>query len=106
MNCPWQQRRGGVDRFIPFAKDSFRIVNLHETWLTGFEAPCLQAVYADISAIDIRRILADIIAKDPIVAMPIDAVKDDTSESGLRHYGSQSSSGSFASTWSLETPRA
>jgi hypothetical protein len=33
-----------------------------------------------IHAIDIRRVLAEIIAKEPIVAMPIDAIKDDLRE--------------------------
>lgn len=33
-----------------------------------------------IHAIDIRRVLAEILAKEPIVAMPIDAVKDDLKE--------------------------
>jgi len=33
-----------------------------------------------IHAIDIRRVLAEILAKEPIVAMPIDAVKDDLRE--------------------------
>ncbi len=33
-----------------------------------------------IDAIDIRRVLAEIFAKEPIVAMPIDAVKDDLKE--------------------------
>lgn len=44
--------------------------------------PELQERFADegIHAIDIRRVLAEILAKDPIVAMPIDAVKDDLRE--------------------------
>lgn len=33
-----------------------------------------------IHTIDIRRVLAEILAKEPIVAMPIDAVKDDLRE--------------------------
>ncbi len=33
-----------------------------------------------IHAIDIRRVLAEILAKEPIIAMPIDAVKDDLRE--------------------------
>lgn len=42
----------------------------------------LQERFADegIHAIDIRRVLAEILAKEPIVAMPIDAVKDDLRE--------------------------
>lgn len=42
----------------------------------------LQERFADegIHAIDIRRVLAEILAKEPIVAMPIDAVKDDLKE--------------------------
>ncbi|MCR9297057.1 MAG: hypothetical protein NXI32_30515 [bacterium] len=44
--------------------------------------PDLQERFADegIHAIDIRRVLAEILAKEPIVAMPIDAVKDDLKE--------------------------
>jgi len=44
--------------------------------------PGLQERFADegIHAIDIRRVLAEIMAKEPIVAMPIDAVKDDLRE--------------------------
>lgn len=42
----------------------------------------LQERFADegIHAIDIRRVLGEILAKEPIVAMPIDAVKDDLRE--------------------------
>jgi hypothetical protein len=42
----------------------------------------LQERFADegIHAIDIRRVLAEILAKEPTVAMPIDAVKDDLRE--------------------------
>ncbi len=44
--------------------------------------PDLQERFADegIHAIDIRRVLAEILGKEPIVAMPIDAVKDDLKE--------------------------
>lgn len=44
--------------------------------------PDLQERFAEegIHAIDIRRVLAEILAKEPIVAMPIDAVKDDLKE--------------------------
>jgi hypothetical protein len=42
----------------------------------------LQERFAEegIHAIDIRRVLGEILAKEPIVAMPIDAVKDDLRE--------------------------
>lgn len=42
----------------------------------------LQERFADegIEVIDIRRVLGEILAKEPIVAMPIDAVKDDLRE--------------------------
>lgn len=44
--------------------------------------PELQEMFfeQDIHAIDIRRVLAEILAKEPIIAMPIDAVKDDLRE--------------------------
>lgn len=44
--------------------------------------PDLQDRFSDegIHTIDIRRVLGDILAKEPIVAMPIDAVKDDLKE--------------------------
>ncbi len=44
--------------------------------------PDLQDQFTEegIHAIDIRRVLAEILAKEPIIAMPIDAVKDDLRE--------------------------
>jgi hypothetical protein len=44
--------------------------------------PDLQERFSEegIHTIDIRRVLAEILAKEPIVAMPIDAVKDDLKE--------------------------
>ena len=43
-----------------------------------------------IHTIDIRRVLAEILAKEPIVAMPIDAVKDDSAARDLaRRFGNE-----------------
>jgi len=40
------KRRKLANRFKD-AKDSFRIVIVRDMWLTGFDAPCLHAIYAD-----------------------------------------------------------